>query len=286
MIDRCENNQAREVQLMVRGIDLKAKLWHEEAPIKVIALHGWLDNAASFDLLAPMLPNCAILALDQAGNAQSEFRPPSSTYHLWDDVLDIIAVVDQMGWSEVVCLGHSRGAMLSMLLASAQPLRFTKQILLDGFLPKPVKAADAPNQLKGFVDAYSQAATWSYHDSYDQLVQSRMRAGEISLPAVHLLAERAIHQDEKGYYWRVDPRLKHPSAMKMTYEQVIAFVDATNIPTTVILAKEGVGQYGKVQQVISGRETYFDYHEVAGHHHFHMDSGVEEIAQICTSVLS
>ena len=62
------------------GIELAAKHW-SSLPTKentkkdrILLLHGWLDNAASFDLLAPKLNcvlNAEIVALDLPGHGFS-----------------------------------------------------------------------------------------------------------------------------------------------------------------------------------------------------------------------
>jgi len=92
----------------------------------VIALHGWLDNAASFSHLAPLLPGLRIVALDQAGHGHSSHRAPGSGYQLWDYALDVLLVADQLGWQKFALLGHSMGAIVSLLLAGAVPERISR----------------------------------------------------------------------------------------------------------------------------------------------------------------
>ncbi len=90
------DDKFKEVDISVRGQQIRIKHWNPQASHKVIATHGWLDNAASFDVLAPLLPDCSIVAIDLPGQGFSQFRPESATYHFWDDLLDILAVADEL----------------------------------------------------------------------------------------------------------------------------------------------------------------------------------------------
>lgn len=45
-----------------------AKVWGPENGLPVLALHGWQDNAGTFDKLAPLLPkNIRLVCLDFCG---------------------------------------------------------------------------------------------------------------------------------------------------------------------------------------------------------------------------
>ena len=68
--------QQREFALP--GLTLAAQVWGRRGGTPVLALHGWLDNASTFDLLAPLVPECELVALDLAGHGRSGFRSPDA----------------------------------------------------------------------------------------------------------------------------------------------------------------------------------------------------------------
>ena len=57
----------REHRFDLPGLALAAEIWGSPGERPIIASHGWLDNAGSFSLLAPLLPGNEIVALDLAG---------------------------------------------------------------------------------------------------------------------------------------------------------------------------------------------------------------------------
>jgi len=81
----------------VFGNRLAALHWGDPDGTPTFALHGWLDNAATFDRLAPLLPELNLLAVDFAGHGESAHRPPGVHYHPLLDIQDILAIADQLG---------------------------------------------------------------------------------------------------------------------------------------------------------------------------------------------
>ena len=56
-------NHSEELEIQTSSIRLVAKCWGNPDGLPVLAFHGWLDNAATFDNLAPLLPDLRILSL-------------------------------------------------------------------------------------------------------------------------------------------------------------------------------------------------------------------------------
>ena len=136
------NTPVEEVRLSLPHIELAAHLFGPEDGLPVIALHGWLDNANSFARLAPKLEGLRIVALDMAGHGHSAHRPTGAGYALWDYVYDVLQVAEQLGWKRFALLGHSLGAIVSLVLAGALPERVTHLGLIDGVIPPTATGED------------------------------------------------------------------------------------------------------------------------------------------------
>lgn len=248
-----------------------------------MAVHGWLDNAASFDRLAPRLSGCHVLALDLSGHGHSDHKPPHATYNLWDDLLIILAVADAMQWERFVLLGHSRGAMMSVLLAAAAPERVTTLICLDGLLPMAVSADDAPRQLGDYLRDYRKLGRRDRpgYASFEEVVAARRRAIEMSEESATAIVRRATKLVDGRYVWHSDPRLKAASAFKLTAEHCDAMVNAVQMPALLILAEQGIGQHDFVRKNWTKYAT-LDVQSLPGGHHFHMDE--PEVVAIAESI--
>ena len=77
------------------------KLWNEGGT-PLLSLHGWMDNAGTWDTLAPLLPrNISLVAIDFPGHGFSSFMPLGTGSIFIHLVLAIERVVQHFGWQEV-----------------------------------------------------------------------------------------------------------------------------------------------------------------------------------------
>jgi len=264
---------AVERQFQVNGYQLAAKEWHADQSTKVLALHGWLDNAASFDVLAPELAGCHIVALDMPGHGLSDHKSQQASYNLWDDLLDVLAVADALGWEQFVLLGHSRGALMSTLLAAAMPARISHLGMLDVVWRQAVDAEDSPKQLGKFL-RYNRSVHKKRLPSYEAIedaVAARCRGFlPMTEPAARLIVERGIRLDGDKYHWTNDPRLSSASAFKMTDAHNHAFMAAISMPALLILAEGGLGGYAQQLEELE-QYPHLQKTQLPGGHHFHME---------------
>ena len=92
---------------LINGFTITAQEWGDPCGIPVIALHGWLDNSASFAVLGEKLQSIRLIALDLAGHGHSDHRSGMADYSLLTDVADVIAVADELGLDTFGLLGHA-----------------------------------------------------------------------------------------------------------------------------------------------------------------------------------
>lgn len=267
----------------VNGYQLAANEWHRHAEHKVIALHGWLDNCASFDVLAPLLTDCHIVALDSPGHGLSDHKSPQATYNIWDDLLDILAVADVLEWETFTLLGHSRGAIMSLLLAATARQRVERIVLLDGIWPQPVRVEDTAKQLRQFLDSNRAKASKPspVYASIDEAVDVRCKAASMAPASARLIVERGLCAVGKGFSWRADPRLLTASAVKLTADHQKSIMRAIRSPIMLLIAEQGMGANVQFMKAVQ-KYKKIHYQTLPGSHHFHMEQQASDIAHLIT----
>ena len=262
-----------EVRLRLPHIELAAHLYGPADGQPVIALHGWLDNAASFARLAPKLQGLRIVALDFAGHGHSDHRPAGAGYALWDYVHDVLQVAEQFGWQRFSLLGHSMGAIVAVLLAGALPERVERLALIDGLIPYTGEADSAPQKLAEALKAQLALAgkRKPVYAEFARAVEARMRGvGAVSREAAELLAQRGLMPVPGGYTWRTDSRLTLPSPLRLTQAHAMAFVQRLQCPVNLVLAEQGMLlAQPRLGDLLSGLPITLS--QLPGGHHLHLD---------------
>lgn len=255
------------------GFRISGLHWRGDADLPTLAMHGWLDNAASFIPIAPLLPELDLWAIDMPGHGLTDHRPVHSSYNIWDDLLDILALADALGWSRFNLLAHSRGAIIAHLLAATMPERIGKVLLVDGIWPMAADAKESPVLLRQYLlDQRSDKARRSLvHPSLDHAIKARAKATAFSQDAARLIVERGVEILEQGKVrWRNDPRLLLSSAFKLTLEHVHAFLAAQSVPIKILLASDGFARYPGVEDMLA-QYPHILWQVFEGGHHMHME---------------
>ncbi len=264
------------------GPDLAIKRWHG-AGVPVIALHGWLDNAASFDRLGPLLRGIDLIAVDLPGHGRSQHRGPEGDYCIWSYLEDVLWLAAALELQTFSLLGHSMGGAVASLLASVVPARIQRLVLLDSTGPLSTPASEAPAQMaKALRQSLTGGGEPRHFDSFELAVAARANKG-LEMDAATLLAERGVSEAEGGtWFWHADRRLRCANPLSLTEEQVQAFHSNIACPSLMILASIAgwerppgwEAHQARRLSYIAGLETV----TLPGHHHQHLEGQVQAVA--------
>ncbi len=242
---------------------------------RVIALHGWLDNAASFLPLLPHLPELDLLLLDLPGHGRSAHLPPGSDYSLATHVHAVLDAADALGWERFSLLAHSMGAAVAALVAVASPERVQRLALIETLGPLSETVDATPTRLRQGVMAARVRPGKSLRVFPELAValRARMQAHGREGQAARLLVERGTHPVEGGHVWSSDPRLTLPAFQRFTEDQVMALLSAIACPAHLVHAQAAQPYFPEQQRrsrlaAVPGLQVSV----LPGGHHLHMDN--------------
>lgn len=264
----------RELTVSIPGLELGGLAWGEPDAPPLLMVHGWLDNAASFALLAPKLADrFHVIALDLPGHGHSGHLADSSVYQHVDYVRAMLAAADALALPRFHLLGHSLGAGIATLLAIAAPERVRGLALIEGLGPL---GDDGSRTLERFRDAMALKASGNrplrVFPTIASAADARALASGLAPALSHYIVERGLREVEGGWSWRSDPRLSRPSAVRMAETQVMSLLLGLAAPTSLLLARphppylEPEGLQVRIDCVENIRVTHMD-----GGHHLHLE---------------
>lgn len=273
---------------------LAALVWEREglpasAPTWV-ALHGWLDNAATFTRLAPLLVegrDIRIVAIDFAGHGQSQWLGKGADYALWDYVHDVLDTLEALGIERATLLAHSLGACVSCLLAAALPERVERLWLIDGIGALTTPADQAARQLRnGILGVRRPLSPPPSYPDVETALNARV-AGAIT-PLDHdtaapLMTRNLMHDGERMRY-RTDPRLLRPSQVRLTPEQSRDMLLAIRAPVDLIEAEQGIVGDHLDRENVRFEMSTLNIHRLPGGHHLHLEP--QSVARVAEAILN
>jgi pimeloyl-ACP methyl ester carboxylesterase len=267
----------REISIELPHIRLAARTWGDESLPPLLALHGWLDNAGSFDALAPLIcTHFHIVAIDLPGHGRSGWRPAGAWYHYIDYVSDVIAVAEKLGWNGFSLLGHSLGGTVASVFAACRPQSVHKLLLIEALGPITAPAEDSLAQLKrGMNQRAAFEEKLRVFAREDEAVEIRSKVNDLSRNAAAALVDRGLKAVPGGFSWSSDPRLTLATPLRYTEEQMLAVLRGIEAKTLLVLAQPEA-PYLPRETIQRRIEQVRDIavHRIDGSHHLHMENAI------------
>ncbi|WP_103068358.1 alpha/beta fold hydrolase [Aquimarina sediminis] len=278
---------------------IASKRWGNPNGIPVLALHGWLDNANTFDKIAPLLSdNIYLVAIDLAGHGLSDHRTSDASYYLWDYALDVIRIIEKLGWKKCAILAHSMGTGIASIIAGAMPKMITKLIWIDGLgAPFVIEEDEIVSGFRKSVQQLKMAkktrlygfsnSDEAYFKTKEEAIQDRMNSviGKISHEASSCLVERSLLPISGGFRWTYDPRIVLSECYRMTESQAQLFIKNIQCKTLIILGEQGLFSNGMFTSRIKQFKDA-EVHWISGGHHLHLEEAHKPISKFINNFLN
>jgi len=266
-------HEPTEHDITLPHLRLRAQVWGEADAPPLLALHGWLDNAASFARLAPLLADrWRFIALELPGHGHSEHLPPGMHYHFVDYVRAVLATADSLGLQHYHLLGHSLGAGIAALVAATTPERVERLLLIEGIGPI---GDDGHLTLRRFRDALSSSPSGRSLRSFpsiDLAVTARTIASGLPAEQARPIVERSLRKVDDGWQWRSDPRLNRASPLRLGEAQIHALLRGIESPSALLLAQPDTPYLpGKLMQARADCVGDIAVTHMDGGHHLHLE---------------
>ncbi len=287
----------QEVEWQLRNIRLAGLHWRAErkttSDVPVLMLHGWLDNSLTFIKLAPKVAALAdVYSVDMAGHGKSGHRPGGQSYLLMDYVADVAELVENhllaSAQEQVDLVGHSLGGIVCALYAAAFPERVRKLVMIDslGAMSRPVEQT-IPQLRRAVQKRLAGSGRQTVYPDIETAAKAREGGlSPLSPEAALTLIPRNMRQEQGGYVWQTDSRLRHPTPLMMSEEQVMASLRAITTPTLFVRAESGLlanhGGLDERGQAIADLKIA----HVPGGHHCHLDGSTRPVSEAIKHFLS
>lgn len=241
-------------------------------PQRLLALHGFLDNAYSFKRLAEYLPDVEIWAIDLPGHGLSDNLPPGDGTFIMQWLPQLGRVLDELNWPDYRILGHSLGAVLSQLLATVDD-RVVQLLSLDALGPLSATTEQNIDRFQRLYDGRRKQFPKRYYSRYDDLVVSREKGlFPLSHEAARVIAGRAVGMSNRGWFHRYDRRLRDESLWRLTEPEVLMCLSRIRCPLSLLVFNthlwEGVKSGFQARQNAVPELTVT---MLEGSHHLHLE---------------
>jgi pimeloyl-ACP methyl ester carboxylesterase len=218
------------------GVEIQLAIWEGEGK-KILAVHGLTANCRCWDAMAARLsPRHQLLAMDLRGRGRSA-KPPSG-YSIEAHGRDILGLLNDLGLSRVVLMGHSLGAFVSLAFAAQNPGRVSQLILIDGGGKlSPGQTAKVMAGIKISLDRLGKA-----FPSYEAYVEMLKKAPFLQpwSPALDTYFRYEMEEAKEGFRSRVLPGAIQEDILSLAELDASNFYPQIQCPVLILRATHGV----------------------------------------------
>eukprot|EP01061_Rhynchopus_euleeides_P033644 TRINITY_DN5652_c0_g1_i4.p1 TRINITY_DN5652_c0_g1~~TRINITY_DN5652_c0_g1_i4.p1 ORF type:complete len:352 (+),score=112.93 TRINITY_DN5652_c0_g1_i4:98-1057(+) len=285
-----------EMRLVSGGFRMAYKHWRPAggaaATQRMLCYPGWLDNAGSFDNIAPLLvqQGWELVCPDPPGCGYSQHLPPYGTYNQFEEVPLALGLLEDLGWTtgpQFTVLAHSRGAGVGIMIAGTFPEYVKCLLLVDSALVAPNGAIvsskfTAPAIIRRAVkwDRKNAERATRIFDTFEEIVDAseNNKVFRKSRSSATNITRRHVKQLGDGRWQYTHDVRQYGQSQKM-YPDLLMMDHhntAVQCPVLLLLAADMdvFKMTSDLRKAVERRKSFFkDFVErkVPGGHHVHSD---------------
>ncbi|MFT5808048.1 MAG: pimeloyl-ACP methyl ester carboxylesterase [Moritella dasanensis] len=277
------------VSIEVNGSIITGLQWGDNTKPVLLAVHGWLDNAASFLPLADALLNkledgslpYQLIAIDLPGHGHSDHKVGHYNFMEWVD--DLYQIVKTQHWGPVSIIGHSMGAMISSIFAATFPELVHRIVLIEGLGAISAEADQTVSQLRKGIESraiYNKNVNASMKRksntlTLEKVVKARCLVSDLNEEHAKIICNRNLTTRDGSVNFHSDPKLKLRSLVRLTELQVFDILSSLSTTCLIIIGDKGFPLITRTLDLDIFSKANFTVLEVPGGHHVHMDNAAE-----------
>lgn len=266
------------------GQIIAGKWWGSKEKRPILMLHGWQDNAGTFDTLISLLPpNYGYLAIDLPGHGFSSHLPAGCSYHILDYLPILEEIRKKMKWDRLSLISHSMGLVVSFFYGAMYPENVDFIVGLDKVKPTNLATDQAEKQFTfrtlQRIKLMENMKEESPEYTYDELVPLIVKGSSQSVDndkAKYLISRgtKPSTNNPNKFDFSRDIRIKYmqpffvDQALTMAYIQRIKaaylFIKSDRIGEPEENVREAVDMFTKCN-------SNFEMFKVPGTHHVHLN---------------
>ncbi|XP_059793082.1 serine hydrolase-like protein 2 isoform X2 [Balaenoptera ricei] len=296
-----------ELKLAVPWGHIAAKAWGSHQSPPVLCLHGWLDNANSFDRIIPLLPkDFYYVAMDFGGHGLSSHYSPGFPYDHQNFVSEVRRVAAALKWNRFSLLGHSFGGTVGGMFSCIFPEMVDKLVLLESS-PFILESNELENMLtykRSAIEHMLQVEASekpSHVVSPEEMLQGFLKNNShVGDECAKLLLQRGTTQVATGLLLNRDRRITRPEYYFNFISRELFVHSIRKLQARVLLIKATQGYYDVRRENDANMELMlfvtnslrsilkerFQYVQVPGNHYVHMNQPQHMAGVISSFLLS
>ncbi|EOB6679834.1 alpha/beta fold hydrolase [Vibrio vulnificus] len=254
------------------------------ADLSVVFLHGWLDNAASFQSVIEHLhqraPELHLCAFDLPGHGYSSHKSVDNFYPFHDYIDDVYQFLRVLSPNKLLLVGHSLGALIASCYSAAFPEQVTALVQIEGYGPLAEAPQKAVERLRQGVLSRNRLRVKPSRNlnSLEEALTLRSTANQLSADLLRPIVERGVVQQHGVWQWRHDAKLKCDSLYRLSQKHAETILDQISCFHLIILGENGFRELKDISHLNAKNPAQIETEQ--GGHHCHLEQSLEVAMRI------